>query len=477
MVSLMEQTPTCNDLRHRESATMPSQRGTEVWTGVRRSGACAMSVRGTAVLAVRFAACTAMLAGLIQSQEISKLDRGRAQDMLQVVASDIRKHYYDPKFHGVDWDARVAKAKEEIDKATSMDMAISYIAAAMDSLHDSHTIFYPPGRLHSYDFGWRYQMIGDRCYVTQVRPNSDADAKKVRPGDEILTVNGFLPDRNSLWKMQYVFLTLRPQSSLKLLLQPPPNGHSREVQIVAREQLRQRPTDLSYSPEREWEDEAHFMRARALELGDQLMILKMPYFAFSNAEVAGMIGRARKHQALILDLRGNPGGSVETLKDLVGALFEKDVKISDRVMRKETKPFEAKPQHNIFTGKLIVLLDSQSASASELLARLVQIEKRGVILGDRSSGSVMESKYYSNQMGGNLVLFYGESISDADMIMSDGKSLEHVGVVPDEVILPTATDLAGGRDKVMARAAELAGVKLTAEAAGKLFPYEWPPPE
>ncbi len=49
------------------------------------------------------------------SQEISKLDRGRAQDILHGAAEDVRKHYYDPKFHGLDWDAKVAEAKTKID--------------------------------------------------------------------------------------------------------------------------------------------------------------------------------------------------------------------------------------------------------------------------------------------------------------------------------------------------------------------------
>jgi len=431
--------------------------------------------RNAVTIRIWLLVCALLAAGRAWPQEMSKVERGWAEDMLKTVANDIRNHYYDPKLHGVNWDARVAKAYDQIEKAPSTSMALSYIAAAVDSLNDSHTTFYPPLGTRSFDYGWVDEMIGDRCYITHVRAGSDAEAKGIKAGDEILTINDYLPDRTNLWKMHYLFDVLRPQPSLHLLLQLAPTGFTRQVDVQAKVRQRKRPNELSWSPFRDMEEEGHFLRAHSIELGDDLMILKFRNFFFTDEEVADMIGKARKHRTLILDLRENGGGSVETLKNFVGALFDGNTKIFDRVMRKETKEVAVKRQHNVFSGRVIVLVDSGSASASEILARLVQIEKRGTVIGDHTAGWVMESRYYPNSFGGDLVFFYGTSITDADVIMPDGKSLEHVGVTPDDLVLPTATDLANGRDPVMAHAAQLAGVQLTPEAAGRLFPYEWPP--
>jgi C-terminal processing protease CtpA/Prc len=87
----------------------------------------------------------------------------------------------------------------------------------------------------------------------------------------------------------------------------------------------------------------------------------------------------------------------------------------------------------------------------------------------------MEARHYDYKIGADTVVFYGASITDADLIMTDGKSLEHNGVLPDEFILPTAADIANDRDPVLAHAADTLGAKLSQEAAGKLFPYEWAP--
>ncbi|MDR3675994.1 MAG: hypothetical protein P4N24_10930, partial [Acidobacteriota bacterium] len=74
-------------------------------------------------------ALVGVLAVEARAQQLSKFDRSRAQGMLEMVAKDVSKHYYNPKFHGVDWHARVALAKQQIDQADSMNMALSHIAA------------------------------------------------------------------------------------------------------------------------------------------------------------------------------------------------------------------------------------------------------------------------------------------------------------------------------------------------------------
>jgi C-terminal processing protease CtpA/Prc len=76
-------------------------------------------------------------------------------------------------------------------------------------------------------------------------------------------------------------------------------------------------------------------------------------------------------------------------------------------------------------------------------------------------------------IGDNSGIFFGSSITIADIIMPDGKSLENAGVVPDEVLLPTAEDLAAGRDPVLARAASLCGVDIDSKTAGGYFPVLW----
>src|SRR6185437_10823790 len=139
-----------------------------------------------------------------------------------------------------------------------------------------------------------------------------------------------------------------------------------------------------------------------------LLIVKLPEFVEPEFEVSEVIDKARKHKSVILDLRGSPGGAEETLQYLLGGLFARDVKIADKVTRSGSKPLMTKGSHrDMFPGNLFVLVDSQSASASELFARTVQIQKRGTVIGDHTAGATMEAEHYFHKTGINPVFHYG----------------------------------------------------------------------
>jgi carboxyl-terminal processing protease len=400
--------------------------------------------------------------------------------MLQSVTDDVKQQYYDPRLIGLDWDAKVREAKEKIDKAESLNRALTAVAVVLDSLHDSHTAFLPPGRPYRHEYGFLIQMIGDRCYVIHVRPGSDAEAKGLKPGDEILAVNGYKPTRDDFSRMHYMFWILRPQQGLRLNLRRP-DGSERQIDVTAKFSELQRVRDISgsgfFDLIREMEDEEHLVRVRYEEREKNLLIVKFPEFLPSVAEVETVVKKMRNYEGVILDLRADPGGSEDMLISLLGGMFDSPVKIGDRVRRNGTKPIETKPFRHGFNGKLVVLVDSNSASAAELFARSIQLEKRGVVMGDQTSGKVMEAEYFGHTTSGDTggaYLYYGAEITTASLIMTDGKSLEHRGVVPDAVALPSAQDLANGCDPVLAKAARQLKVEMSPEEAGKLFPYEWP---
>jgi C-terminal processing protease CtpA/Prc len=428
------------------------------------------------------ALCCLMVVSLspVYSQSLS-LDRGRGSDMLKVIKDDIKKNYYDPAFHGMDLDARFKTAEEKIKQASSVGQIFGIIAQTLIELNDSHTFFIPPQRTYRTEYGWQMQMIGEKCYVAAVKPGTDADAKGLRPGDEILSVDGRTPDRDHMWVLQYLYNALRPQAGMRLTVKGP-DGKERQLDAMAKIHQGKMVINLTGDDDgsdiwnlmREDENLSRLYRHRYYEIGDQAFIWKMPQFDLPKDKVDEMMDKVRKRQALVLDLRGNGGGSIETLQRLIGNLIEQDVKLGDEKRRKEEKPLMAKTRgSNAFKGKVVVLIDSNSGSAAELLARVVQLEKRGVVIGDRSAGAVMGARHYEHKVGQDNVVFYRVSITESDLIMADGKSLEKVGVTPDEVILPTPADLAASRDPVLSHAAELVGIKLDPEKAGTLFPIEW----
>ena len=144
------------------------------------------------------------------ARQLGPYDRDSARDMLRAVKDDLKKNYYDPTLRGMDIEARFRAAEERIKQAQTRDQLIIAVAQVMLDLNDSHTYFFPPFRAARVTYGWRMRMVGDLCFVTAVNPKSDAASKGLKPGDAVVSLDGFRPTRENLWKMYYRYYLLMP---------------------------------------------------------------------------------------------------------------------------------------------------------------------------------------------------------------------------------------------------------------------------
>src|SRR2546429_938091 len=278
-------------------------------------------------------------------QPPSGFDKDRGRIMLGVIKDDLKKNYYDPNFHGIDLDSRFKTADEKIKQAQSLGQIFGIIAQVLVELDDSHTFFLPPGRASKTEYGWQMQMIGDKCYVSAVKPGSDAAAKGLKEGDEIYSIDGWAPIRENIWKIQYMYRTLRPQPGMRLVIIKP-DGKEQKLDVLAKVQQEKRVLDLTgndiWTLVRESENEDRLHRHRYVELSEDLFVWKMPEFDLLRDKVDDFVGKFRKKKGLILDLRGNHGGYEETLLRLLGNFIDHDVKLGDLKRRKESKALLAK---------------------------------------------------------------------------------------------------------------------------------------
>ncbi len=421
----------------------------------------------------------ASLAEKKSGDTMTSIQRDQALQMLRDVYEKVNKDYYDATYHGVNLEARYKEAQQKISNAKSLSDAFGVIAWMLDGLNDSHTFFDPPPRPYLVRDGWQARFVGDACMITAVKEGSDAAAKGLKPGDQILAIEGFRPTRETWWKLDYAFHSLAPRSGMKLAVVSP-GGQPREVTVMSIVQNLPKNYDFTTGADiwelvRQSENEEERYQVRSVEV-DNVLVWKLPIFFLSDEQIDAFLHKTKNYKAVIVDLRGNPGGAEDNLSRLLGGFVAHDVKVGDRVERKSAKPFVAKSRgDHSYAGKLIVLVDSGSASSSELFARVVQLEKRGTVIGDRTAGAVMEAQHipFSQDKAFGQYLPYSMSLTVADLKMTDGNSLEHHGVVPDELILPSPEELAAGADPQLARALQLAGVNMSSSAAGQLFPMRW----
>jgi len=402
-------------------------------------------------------------------------DIANARGMLRLARAEVVKEFHDPARIGPAFDNDCAAAERSLSRARSNGEALMMIAQVFLNIGDSHTMFFPPGRRDDVKHGWEFGASGDGTYVTRVEPDSDAAAKGLRVGDKLLLIDGIEPRPVDNFRLQYLLYLLVPRPGMRVIVQAP-GQQPRQLDIAAKVTRRATIRDITpqsggiyeYILEGERDDEKQ--RSRFVSLPGDILVWKLN--RFDDKKVPAGLRRAGSAKAVVLDLRGNPGGRVDSCHDLLRGFLDGKFPAYTEVGRSKSKDVSLSGR-GTFSGPLFVLIDNRSSSASEVFAALIQIRKRGVLLGERSGGNLTTAKYYPLEMGtAQKLTLFGVMVGIGKMVMPDGSIIEGHGVMPDEVDVPTHEDLYTGRDPALARAITLAGHAITPEAAGKLFPRE-----
>ena len=149
---------------------------------------------------------------------------------------------------------------------------------------------------------------------------------------------------------------------------------------------------------------------------------------------------------LIVDLRRNSGGYTDEMMRVAARLLGDGAYIGTergRAMPHDLRTAIGGPH---YSGPLAVLIGPVSASGAEILAAAIQDNRRGILLGRASNGSVLSAKYFPLPDGGTVM------VPIEDFVRSGGRRIEASGVEPDIVVVPTLADVRAGRDPVIERA-------------------------
>lgn len=145
-------------------------------------------------------------------------------------------------------------------------------------------------------------------------------------------------------------------------------------------------------------------------------------------------------RAVILDLRGNPGGLLESSVDVAG-IWLKNKTVLEEKRGSETIKTHSSGDKPVLNGMpTVVMIDSGSASASEIVAGALKDHKAATIIGVKSfgKGSVQELR---NLRGGGVL-----KVTIARWFTPNGRNIDKDGIEPDKEVKVTEDDLKAKRD-------------------------------
>jgi carboxyl-terminal processing protease len=385
------------------------------------------------------------------------VQRGEMEDVLKIVSADVQNNFYDPHLKGLDWPALTEETRQRINSSSNQGQMILAIFSLLSKLGDSHTYFVPPRLTQQADFGFKARSYGDDIRVYEVTDKGPAAKSGLGVGDKIVSLNGIPVDRSNVAEVLRLLETVVPVTALDVEIISS-GGQPRKIHVPAHMIITQ---ELQYI-DSVWRV-ADQQRARDVHLhfsykdyGEGVDYVSIPSFAGRPDATYSAVKPAEHARALVLDLRGNNGGWADTLLAFLGFFSAQPRLLARKVLRSQSEDLTIKPHFSGFDGPIVVLVDSDSASAAELAARHLQLNYKALVIGDRTSGKVNDGHVIPGKIGAGFVMSFAVVVTEAELVMPDGEELEGHGVVPDSHCIPTPEDLQRRRDPCLDQAIALA---------------------
>jgi carboxyl-terminal processing protease len=154
--------------------------------------------------------------------------------------------------------------------------------------------------------------------------------------------------------------------------------------------------------------------------------------------------RGQGMSALVLDLRGNPGGVGPMSVSVARSLLDEAGSLGKLEMREFTQEFNVTPDANPFTGPVALLIDEGTASTSEIFAAGMRDLERVSIYGAGPSAGAALPSLIEQLDGGALFQYVVGDYHSPKGVLVEGR-----GVVPDHLVPETVADFAAGKDPVL----------------------------
>lgn len=177
-------------------------------------------------------------------------------------------------------------------------------------------------------------------------------------------------------------------------------------------------------------------------------------------------------RGILIDLRGNGGGSLAEATELTGLFIRAGPIVQVRDSAGRISVNDDPDPAIAFAGPLAVLVDRQSASASEIFAGAIQDYRRGIVIGEPTYGKGTVQRLINLDRFAKVEGLGQLKFTIAQFFRINGDSTQHRGVIPD-IVFPTAIDVQQQGERALENALPWASIRparyVAAEISGKVI--------